>query len=114
MRYLVVAWILQSSARCNATFGLGKLGAATVDLQKLDLTAHSHLRRDAMDLKGAVALVTAGNGGLGQQAGERSGPGSHGGGCPGCRRIGRALARPVGSSGLRRRPQALPLTAPIK
>src|SRR3954453_10683099 len=65
MRYLVVAWILQSSARCNATFGLGKLGAATVDLQKLDLTAHSHLRRDAMDLKGAVALVTAGNGGLG-------------------------------------------------
>src|ERR1700750_1116330 len=30
-------------------------------------TAHSHLGRDAMDLKGMVALVTGGNGGLGQR-----------------------------------------------
>src|SRR3954466_7843020 len=32
-----------------------------------DATAHSHYRREAMDLKGAVALVTGGNGGLGQR-----------------------------------------------
>src|SRR5438309_11272283 len=32
-----------------------------------DATAHSHQRREAMDLKGAVALVTGGNGGLGQR-----------------------------------------------
>src|SRR4051812_13860114 len=30
-------------------------------------TAHSHEGRDMMDLKGAVALVTGGNGGLGQR-----------------------------------------------
>jgi 3-oxoacyl-[acyl-carrier protein] reductase len=32
-----------------------------------DAAAHSHSRREAMDLKGAVALVTGGNGGLGQR-----------------------------------------------
>ena len=32
-----------------------------------EATAHSHLRREAMDLKGVVALVTGGNGGLGQR-----------------------------------------------
>jgi 3-oxoacyl-[acyl-carrier protein] reductase len=32
-----------------------------------DATAHSQSRREAMDLKGAVALVTGGNGGLGQR-----------------------------------------------
>src|SRR5204863_3489359 len=32
-----------------------------------DATAHSHYRRAAMDLKGMVALVTGGNGGLGQR-----------------------------------------------
>src|SRR6202012_1391441 len=32
-----------------------------------DATAHSHYGRDAMDLKGTVALVTGGNGGLGQR-----------------------------------------------
>src|SRR3954449_11318276 len=30
-------------------------------------TAHSHEGRDMMELKGAVALVTGGNGGLGQR-----------------------------------------------
>src|ERR1700710_1925605 len=32
-----------------------------------EATAHSHWRREAMDLKGMVALVTGGNGGLGQR-----------------------------------------------
>src|SRR5579859_7066707 len=32
-----------------------------------EATMHSHQGREAMDLKGAVALVTGGNGGLGQR-----------------------------------------------
>src|SRR6201993_3264642 len=37
------------------------------DVGRGDKTAHSHYGREAMDLKGAVALVTGGNGGLGQR-----------------------------------------------
>src|SRR6201993_1675851 len=37
------------------------------DVGRGDKTAHSHYGREAMDLNGAVALVTGGNGGLGQR-----------------------------------------------